>query len=166
MKNTSERWSERRSFVSAHFRPIHMFLKTALSDTTDAGDITPTSTKNYLKTDTQTMIKIFISHSSRDENFAKAVFDLIRRAFDLPALWGVFNLGCTKLWRLEDIESYETLHLEVLDESFKQQKMIGYYLATLKEKESQTGTVLKQYLSGGRLLFDHVSDRRRTPVSR
>jgi hypothetical protein len=73
----------------------------------------------------------------------QGVHKLTRRP-DFPTPWGVFNLGRTKLWRLEDVESYETLHPEVLDESFKRQKMIGYYLATLKGKESQAGTVLKQ----------------------
>jgi hypothetical protein len=73
----------------------------------------------------------------------QGVHKLARRP-DFPAPWGVFNLGRTKLWRLEDVESYETLHPEVRDESFKRQKMIGYYLATLRGKDSPTSTALKQ----------------------
>ena len=58
----------------------------------------------------------------------QGVHKLMRRV-DFPAPWGIVNQGRTKLWRLEDVELFEQSHPEVCNDSYKRQKIIGYYLA-------------------------------------
>jgi hypothetical protein len=53
----------------------------------------------------------------------------LARLESFPRPWATVNLGRTKLWRLEDIESFERANPVVLSEDLKTQKRIGYYLA-------------------------------------
>jgi hypothetical protein len=62
----------------------------------------------------------------------------LSRRDDFPSPWGIVNQGRTKLWRLEDIEMFEQTHPEVRNESYKQQKIVGYYLAVVGRKNDNT----------------------------
>lgn len=59
---------------------------------------------------------------------------------DFPAPVFAVNAGRVKVWEAADIEAYEVLHPEVLSESLKTRKIVGYRRAIAKGQAATEGS--------------------------
>ncbi len=69
-------------------------------------------------------------------NYTRQGVHKLARLPDFPEPHATINRGRVKIWLLSDLEKFEADHPEVTNETAKQSKIVGYYLASLKKDEA------------------------------